>query len=179
MSPPPPPWLWPSISSNSISLPPVFTSRACQGRNDSHEVVLGLIKTCQRSAPLGASHDTHVRSPHIPACPCAAQHPHIHQEGVRKAGQLTWPPEGGDWCTWRGNLRLWAGGKSMGAELKAAGLRGAREATWSLITLFGNQLQMSFLESISMFWSWWNPLGVYQYREVAPPSVGADRMSAC
>lgn len=98
----------PSMLDISISLPPVLTSRACQGRNDSHEVALGLIKTCQCSAPLGTRVSS---SPQSHMSLSSSAHSHSPGTCMRGAGQLTWP-----WSevtgTRRGNLRLWAGRKA-------------------------------------------------------------------
>lgn len=165
--PPSPSWPRPSISYNSISLSPVFTS---------HGVALGLIKTRLHSVPLGASRDTHVCfSPQSHAS--LLIHLRTSARSVPERSRSAYlAPEWGDWYTCWETWDSGQVGKACWAELKhSACLQGSREATWPLMTLFGNQLKMSLLESLrpSMFWSWQNPLGIHpECRGMVQPSAG-------
>lgn len=155
------------VSYNSISLSPVFTS---------HGVALGLIKTRQHSVPLGTGHDTHLCSSPQSLASLSIHLLHLPGVCLREAGQPTWPPSEVTDNTCRETRGSGQVAKAFWAELKhSARLQGSREATWPLMTLFGNQLEMSFLESLrlSMFWSLWNPLGIHpECREMVQASAG-------
>lgn len=136
------PWL--GISGNSISLPLVFTFKAWKnlsGEKMTHEIALGLIKTCQRSAPLGASWDMLIhssRQSHVSSSSSA----HAHPPGTctREAGQLAWP-WGERAGAHVGKPEALGGQEEQASPSESTGLPAGLPRGSLLFNQFGNQLK--------------------------------------